>query len=96
MITEHVKIVSNLDDLADLCETNFDVVRDHINDNEYDIADIYRRMSKKSSKLGVFLAVAAGIAYVVKNEYDKHRLTMALLEIDKKNRGCYDYTEKEI
>lgn len=45
-----------------------------------------RRIGKKASKLGLVLAIVAGIAYIVKNEIDKDELRFQILESDKHHR----------
>lgn len=52
---------------------------------------------KKAGKLGLVLMAAAGIAYVIKNEYDKSVMKNKLIQLDKDARGCeqFAYTPQE-
>lgn len=93
MIKSELKYANDLNSLATICDDNFMVLCKHVNDNERNIDDIISAMTKltkrckhKASKLSLFMAVAAGIVYVVKNEIDKHDMKMKLIEQDKAQR----------
>ena len=93
MIKSELNMVRDFDVLARLCDDNFTVLCKHVNRNEDNIGDLVSAMEKltkkckhKASKLSLFMAVAAGIVYVVKNEIDKHDMKMKLIEQDKAQR----------
>ena len=93
MITNEMKMVYDLESLARLCDDNFLVVMKHVNAHEDKIGDLVSAMEKltkkckhKASKLSLFMAVAAGIVYIVKNEIDKQDMKMKLIEQDKAQR----------
>lgn len=75
-----------------------DIVRDHSSDlKEHDgvicdcVSELGRldgKLRKKAGKLGLILAVVAGIAYVIKNEIDKDELRFKILEMDKNQ--CFE------
>lgn len=58
---------------------------------------IGRLSRKKAGKFGLVLMAAAGIAYIVKNEYDKSVMKNKLIQLDKDARGCeqFSYTPQE-
>ena len=94
MIKSTLKRVNDLDGLADLCDDNFIVMANHINAHEERISDISSVISKltkrskfKASKLSLLLVIAAGITYVIHNEYEKTTMKEQLIELDKKQRG---------
>ena len=93
MIKSELKYVNDFNSLATICDDNFMVLCEHVNDNERNIDDIISAMAKltkrckrKASKLSMFMAVAAGVVYVVKNEIDKRDMRMKLIEQDKAQR----------
>lgn len=100
MIEQTPKVITDLDGLADLCDKNFEVIgkhinghEDHIKDLEFDVKELFttiekltKRCKRKASKLGLFMVVAAGIVYVIKNEIDKDDMRQKLIEQDKAQR----------
>ena len=101
MIEQTPKIISDLDGLAELCDKNFEVIarhinghEDHIKDLEFDTKELFTAIEKltktckhKAGKGLVLFAIAAGIAYIIKNESDKHNLRRAVIEVSKNNHG---------
>lgn len=94
MIISTLKRVNDFDGLADLCDDNFVVMMNHINAHEERISDISSAVSKltkrskfKASKFGLLLAIAAGITYVIHNEYEKTTMKEQLIALDKRQRG---------
>lgn len=83
----------NLIDAVKVFDRNLEVFADCINDNHCDIKDLYSSLEKltkkKAGKFGVFLAVMAGAAYVVKNEIDKRKLRTKINTIDLTDHGDY-------
>ena len=93
MIKNELKMVRDFDSLAQLCDDNFMVLCNHVNKHEDTVSDLVVAMEKltkkckhKSSKLSLFLAIAAGITYVVKNEMDKQDMKEKLIAMDKAHR----------
>ena len=93
MIKDELKMVYDLESLARLCDGNFLIIMKHVNAHEDKIGDLVTAMEKlakrckhKASKLGLIMAVAAGIAYVVKNEIDKNDMNKQLIALDKAQR----------
>lgn len=94
MIKNSPKVVVDFDDLADLCDSNFLVVMRHVNAHEDKIKEIATALDKltkktkhKAGKGLVFFAIAAGIGYIIKNERDKQRMTMDILNLGKQKYG---------
>jgi hypothetical protein len=94
MIERHLEMANDFNGLANLCDNNFIVVANHINAHEERISDIGSAINKltrqskfKASKLSLLLVIAAGITYVIHNEYEKTTMKEQLIELDKKQRG---------
>ena len=100
MLEKKLKVVEGLDGLTSRCAHNFTTLCDHMNihddrilDLESDtkelvgaVAKLTNKCKHKASKLSLFMAVAAGIVYIVKNEIDKRDMKMKLIEQDKAQR----------
>ena len=100
MIKNELRYVNDFNSLATVCDDNFMVLCKHVNDNERNIDDLVSAVAKltkkckhRASKLGLFLTIAAGVAYVVKNEIDKKELTEAVLKQGKRQYGLEDEGE---
>lgn len=94
MIKSNPRYVADLDDLAVLCDDNFLVVMRHINAHEDKIKDLVsavdkltKRCKHKAGKGLVLFSIAAGIAYIIKNESDKSNLRQTIIDVSKNNHG---------
>lgn len=74
---------------------------DALCDHQADISELFditkgltKKLKGKASKLGLALVVIGGIVYIIKNESDKDAIKTKLLELDKRECGCY-YSAKE-
>lgn len=87
MLKETVVInTKDIKDVVRVFDNNFTVFAGCINDNHLAIAKLAK---KKASKVSVAIAIIAGIVYIIKNELDKDDINFALIEQDKRDRGCY-------
>lgn len=90
------------DSVADFMNHNCAVLMKAVNRNTSDVEDLMEVVTKlskktrhKASKLSLFMAVAAGVAYVVKNERDKKEMSRKLIETGKSAVYRYEPTEEE-
>ena len=94
MIKDGIVIkTDDIDTVVKTYESNFSVFANSINANETAIwkltKDVDKLMKKsrfRASKVGLFVAVCAGIVYIIKNEKDKDDMRFDILRQDKNNR----------
>lgn len=93
--------VSNHSEIIHRIALRSNIQDDILSVHSSDISELFditkgltKKLKGKASKLGLALVVIGGIVYIIKNESDKDAMKTKLLELDKRECGCY-YSAKE-
>ena len=96
---EYNKAINGLAEVVKGHSTDINEHGDVISDCVSSIGELWTKADKlshrKAGKLGLILVVAAGIAYVVKNEREKQQMRMDILGLGKRKYGLDNELESE-
>lgn len=94
MLTQENAVVHDLSEVIDVWNYSSEAIANDLfelyertNANHNAIAKLVRKNRFKASKFGLLLAIAAGITYVIHNEYEKTTMKEQLITLDKRQRG---------